>query len=115
MMKKAGCRWIGAAVHAVRHRLRFGKKASTIASPSSVGLEGGVFAASSMATRSANVMGPSYASDVVVLVIGSVSAVRALLLLVLALRILGLVLQTLVLLASEAALRPLSLVAPFCL
>ena len=54
-----------------------------------------------MATRSVHVVGLSDASDVVVLVIGNASVVRALLLLVLAL-------WTLVLLASRAVLHPLS-------
>jgi hypothetical protein len=111
MMRKDGPRWVGAAVPAGRHCLRF-VKVSTVASPSSAGLEGGVFGALSVDTRSAHVVGHSDASDVVVLVTGSVSAVRALLLLVLALRRLGLVLRSLVLLASGVALRPLTLVAP---
>jgi hypothetical protein len=58
---------------------------------------------------------PTYASVVVVLAIGSISAMRAFLQHVLALRTLVLVLQMLVLLVGGAALCPLSLVAPCCL
>jgi hypothetical protein len=60
-----------------------------------------------VATRSTHAASPSDASGVAVQVIGSVSAVRTFLLLVLARR-------TLVLLVSGVALRPLSLVVPRC-
>jgi hypothetical protein len=70
-----------------------------------------------VATRSAHVMGPLDASDVVVLVIGSDSAVHALLLPIVALapRTVVLILRMLVRLASGATLRSLSLVVPRCL
>jgi hypothetical protein len=89
----------------VSHRRWFDGKVSSVVSPSSVGLGGDAFGASSMATRSRHVVGPSDAFDVVVLVIGSVFTMHSFLLLVLALRLL-------VLLASGAARRPLSLVVP---
>jgi hypothetical protein len=79
---------------------------------SSVGLEGDVFGALSVTIRSTHVVSPSNASVFVVLDIGSVSAVRAFLPTVRALRTPVLVRRTLVLLASRAALRLLSLVVP---
>jgi hypothetical protein len=104
-----------AALATIHHRLCFGRKVSGVVSPSSVGLEGVVFSASSVATRSAHVVGPSDASVVIVLATRSDYVVCALLLLVLALRTLVLVLRMLVLLVSGATLRPLSLVVPCCL
>jgi hypothetical protein len=88
-MKKVGCRRVEAAVPAASHCLCFDKKLSSGVSPSSGGLGGDVFDASSVATRSAHVVSLSDASVVVVLVIGSVSVVRAFRPLVLALRILS--------------------------
>jgi hypothetical protein len=113
--RKAGCKWVMVDALTVGHRLCFGRKVSSVVSPSSVGLEGGDFGASSVATKSAHVMGPLDASDVAVLVIGSDSAVHALLLPVLAPRTVVLVLRMLVLLASGATLHSLSLVVPRCL
>ena len=78
VMRKVGCRLVGAAVPTARHRLHFGMKVSTVVSPSSVGREEGVFGALSMATRSAHVEGPSDVSDVIGLVIGRGSVVLAL-------------------------------------
>jgi hypothetical protein len=81
-------------------------------SPSSVGLKGGAFGASSMDTRPASAMGPTDAIAVIVLVTESVSVMLSFLLLVIALRTLGLVLQMFILLASRVALCALSLVVP---
>jgi hypothetical protein len=74
-MMKARCSWVGAAAPAVSQRLCFTRRVSSVVSPSSVGLEGDVSGASSLTTRSAHVVGPSDASVVAVLVIGSVSVV----------------------------------------
>jgi hypothetical protein len=62
---------------------------------------------------SAHAVSPSYASGVVALVTGSDSIVRAFLPLILALRLLVLILQTRLPLASGAALRLHSLVVPW--
>jgi hypothetical protein len=95
-----GCRWVRAAARAVSHHLCFVRKVLSVASPSSVGLDGDAFVAYSVTTKSAHVMSPSDASVVVVLVIGSVSVMHAFPPLVLALWTLVLVLWTLVLFAS---------------
>jgi hypothetical protein len=63
---------------AVSQRICFTRKVSSVVSPSSVGLEGGVLGASSVTTRSAHVVGLSDASVVAVLVTGSVSVVLVL-------------------------------------
>jgi hypothetical protein len=105
-------RWVKAVVVTVGHQLRIGRKVSSVVSLSSVGLEEGAFGASSVATRSGHAVGPTDASVAVVLVIGSVSAVRAFLQLILALRMLVLVRRILALLVSRAALCLLSLVVP---
>ena len=96
MMRKARPRWVGASILAGCHCLHF-EKISTVALPSSFGLVGHVFTASSVDTRSAHVVGHSDASDVVVLVSGSVSVLHAP-----TLRLRGLILQTLVLLTLGA-------------
>jgi hypothetical protein len=74
-LMKVGCRWVGAATPAASQRLCFERKVSSVVSPSSVGLEGGVSGASSVTTRSTHVVGPLDASDVAVLVTGNVSVV----------------------------------------
>jgi hypothetical protein len=109
-MKKAGCRWVEAAATTMGRHLCIRRKVSSVVSLSSVGLEEGAFGASPVATRSGRAMGPTDASVAVVLVIGSVSAMRAFLQLVLAVRILMVVRQMLVLLVSRVALCPLSLI-----
>jgi hypothetical protein len=114
-MKKAGCRWVGAAATAVSHRICIRRKVSSGASPSSVGLEEGAFGASSVATRLGHVVGPLDAFAAIVLAIGSISAMRAFLQHVLALWTLMLILRMLVLLVSGATLCPFSLVVPRCL
>jgi hypothetical protein len=105
--RMTGYRWVVAAGSVASHHLCFRTKASSLGSPSSVGLVGDAFGALSTGTRSAHAVGFSDASVVVVLAIESDFAVHAfppivLLTLVIALR-------THVLLASRAALRPLSL------
>jgi hypothetical protein len=100
----AGCKWVGVAAMAMSHRLCIRRKVSSVVSPSSVGLEEGAFSASSVATRLGHVVGPIDTSAAVVLVIGSVSVVRAFLELVLALQKLMLILWTLGLLVSGTAL-----------
>jgi hypothetical protein len=82
-----------------------GDRPDRVVWPSSVGLVGDAFGASSMTIRSAHAVSPSDASVVVALVTGSDSAMHAFLPLVLALRLLVLVLQTRLPLASGAALR----------
>jgi hypothetical protein len=77
-------------IRAASHLLGFRRKVSSIVSPLSVGLEKGAFIALSVDTMSAHAVGPSDASVVAVLVIGSVSTMP----LVLALRTLLLVLDT---------------------
>src|SRR4051812_44691598 len=91
-MRIAGCMWVGKAALATSRRLCFKRKFLSIVSPSSVGLEGDAFGASSLATRSAHVVSPSGAFVIVALVIGSDSAMHAFLPLVIALRTLVLVL-----------------------
>jgi hypothetical protein len=76
-MKKAGRRWVEAAATTVGRRLCIGRKVSSIVSLSSVGLEEGAFGASTVATRPGRAVGPTDASVAVVLVIGSISTVRA--------------------------------------
>jgi hypothetical protein len=109
-MKKNGCRWVRAAAPVASHRLCLRRNLSTVVSPSSVGLGGDAFGASSVIITSTHAASPSNASAAVVLVIGSVSVERAFLSPALALQTLVLVLWTIVLLASGATLRPLSLV-----
>jgi hypothetical protein len=75
-MKKAGCRWVEAAATIMGRRLCIRRKVLSVVSLSSIGLEEGAFDASTVATRSGRAMGPTDASVAVVLVIGSVSAVR---------------------------------------
>jgi hypothetical protein len=104
---------VKAAVTVASHRLCLGRKVLSVVSPSSVWLEGGAFGASSMDTRSAYAVGPTDAFAVAVLVTERVSVVHSFLLLVLALRTLGLVLLTFVLLASRFTLCTLSLVVPW--
>jgi hypothetical protein len=101
------CRWVGVAATAVSHCLCIRRKVLSVVSPSSIGLEEGAFGASSVATRSGHVVGPTDASTVVVLVIGSISIMHAFLQLVLAFQELALVL-----LVSGTALCPLSSVVP---
>ncbi|KAK1649921.1 hypothetical protein QYE76_067726 [Lolium multiflorum] len=79
-------RWVREADLAASLHLCFGRKASSVVSPSSIGLGGDAFGASSVATRSAHVASPSDSSVVVVLVGGSVSVVHAFPPLVLTLR-----------------------------
>jgi len=69
-------------------------KVSSVALPSSVGLEEGAFVASSVATKSAHAVVPSDAFVVVSLVIGRGSVVFALLLLTITLRALALALRS---------------------
>jgi hypothetical protein len=99
-----GCKWVRAAATVTSHRLWFGRKVSSVVSPSSVGLEEGAFGASSVAIRSARVVDLTDVSGVIVLVIGSVSTVPAFLPLVLALQTLMLLFRALVLLDSGASL-----------
>jgi hypothetical protein len=82
--RKAGCKWVGAAALAASHRLCFDRKASSIVSPSSIGLRGDAFGASSVATGPTLSVSPLDASDVVNPVTRSVSVVHAFLQLVLA-------------------------------
>ena len=122
---EAGCMWVGVAatteVLPLIHQRRVlsaagvlrpsGRgKVSSVALPSSVGLEEGAFVASSVATKSALVVVLSDASVVVSLVIGRGSVVLALRLLVIALQLPALALRSLVLLLRQAALRLSSLV-----
>jgi hypothetical protein len=109
--RKARCRWVEAAAPTTSHLLYFIRKLSSVVSPSSIGLEGGAFASSSVATRSAHVVDPLDASVVIVLVIGSDFAMP----LVLVLRTLILVLRMLLLLASGVVHCLFGLVIPHCL
>ena len=95
--------WVGGAVAAETLPASRRGKVSSVASPSSVGLEEGAFVASSVATKSVHAVIHSDAFAVVALVIGRGSVV-------LALRLLAIALRSLALLASEAAPRPSSLV-----
>jgi hypothetical protein len=107
---------VGRAVAlAASHRLCFERKVLSVVWPSSIGLEGDAFGASSVTIRSTHAAVPSNASVVTILVIGSIFVVHGFLPLVLALQTLVLVLRMLLLLASGAALRSLSLVVPCCL
>jgi hypothetical protein len=74
-----------AAALATKHRLCCERKVASLVWLSSVGIAGDVFGASSVATRSAHDVSSSDVFDVAVLVIGSISAVRLFLPLVLAL------------------------------
>jgi hypothetical protein len=111
-MMKDECRWVRAVAPTASHHLCFIRNVLNVVLPSSVGLEGDAFGGLSMATKSAHVVSHSDASTAIVLVIRSISLVRSFLLLVLTLRTHMLTLWTLVLFASGAALRPLSLPAP---
>ena len=95
--------WVGAtALAEVLPQSRQGKVLS-VASPSGVGLEEGASVASSMAIKLAHVVSLSDVFVVVALAIGIGFVV-------LALRLLTYALRSLVLVASEATLRPSSLV-----
>ena len=95
--------WVGGDVPADELPPSRRGKVSSVASPSSVGLEEGAFVASSVATKSVHAVSHSDAFAVVALVIGRGSVV-------LALRSLAVALRSHVLLVSEAAPRPSSLV-----
>jgi hypothetical protein len=106
-LRKAGSRWVGVAALVVAllpsHHLYSGTKLSSVASPSSVGLEEGVSVASSGDTRSAHAATISDAYVAVALVIGRGSVALALRSLALVLQLLAL--RPLVLLVREAAPR----------
>ena len=102
--------WVGAAIPAETLPSSRQEKVLSVALPSNAGLEEGASVVSSVATKSAHTVSISDVFVVIVLVIGKGSVVVALQFLAITLQLSALALRSLLFLASEAVLRPSSLV-----